>query len=140
MTKQFKTCPKCGRKLLKNGIRNEAQRFRCSNPSCNFSVTSTKKTPQKQKDAFKYMYYFINTIQKLHRKHYEELPKIFKKIKTEKQDIRFTINDPSQIDKINSKSCIIIAEDNALHVIQIEDLIKSNNKILFPKKRNRRKD
>ena len=76
----------------------------------------------------------------MHRRQYEELPKRFKKIKTEKHDIQFTINDPSQINKINSKSCIIIAEDNALHVIQIEDLIKSNNKILFPKKRNRRKD
>lgn len=128
MTKQQKKCPKCREKLLKNGLRNGKQRFRCSNPNCKFSFTSDKKTPQKQKDAFKYMYYFINTIQKMNRRHYEELPQRFKKIKTEKHDIQFTINDPSQIDKINSKSCIIIAEDNALHVIQLGEYKKLNNK------------
>ncbi len=112
-------CPKCKKKLVKNGIRKGKQRFRCSNPKCNYSLTVNKKTPQKQKDAFEYLYNIISKIQQRSLKTYQELPDIFHKIKLQKRDIKLTINDTSKISKIDKQSCIVIAEENAIHIIQL---------------------
>lgn len=137
MNKNSKLCPRCKHKLVKNGIRNGRQRLRCSNPNCNYSSTQDKKTPQKQKEAFGYMYCVINRIQKTLCQTYSELPKGFNKIKLQKRDIKFTINDPSQADKINNKSCVIIAEDNTLHIIQFDKCKSFCGKEICPSRLNK---
>lgn len=74
------------------------------------------------------MYCLISRLQKNIHKTYFELPKVFKKIKLQKSDIKLTINDTSKISKINKNNCIVIAEENALHIIQLEKYKKLNNK------------
>lgn len=112
---ESKTCPKCKKKLYRNGTRNGNQRWRCSGKNCTYTYTENLKTPNIKTNAVSFFYDVMRELLKHKAKLDNEIIQTTiqkTKYKSGKKPI-ITINDVKPDITINANSFILqITGDN----------------------------
>ena len=116
-------CKRCGSKMLKNGIRNNKQRWRCSNTKCKYSYTEKKYISKTKQQAINFLHNFIRMMDK----------KIGSKILQTNENLAQTSISKDQVTEIivrdmdfeegsieiPSTSYIIYCEDNKINLLNL---------------------
>jgi ribosomal protein L37AE/L43A len=116
-------CKRCGSKMLKNGIRNDGQRWRCSNKNCKYTYAEKKYISKTKQQAINFLHNFIRMMDK----------KIGSKILQTNENLAQTSISKDQVTEIivrdmdfkegsieiPSTSYIIYCKDNKIHLLNL---------------------
>ena len=116
-------CKNCGSKMHKNGIRNDGQRWRCSNKNCKYTYAEKKYFSKTKQQAINFLHNFIRMMDK----------KIGSKILQTNENLAQTSISKDQVTEIivrdmdfeegsieiPSTSYIIYCEDNKINLLNL---------------------
>lgn len=116
-------CKICGSKMYKNGIRNNEQRWRCSNKKCKYTYTEKKYISKTKQEAIIFLHNFIKVIDKKLGKQILQTIENVAQTRISKNQateiiVRDMIYEKGSIE-IPSTSYIIYCEDNKINLLNL---------------------
>jgi transposase-like protein len=116
-------CKRCGSKMLKNGIRNDGQRWRCSNKNCKYTYAEKKYFSKTKQQAINFLHSFIRMIDKKTGKEIlQTIENIVQTRISKSQATEIIVRDMDFKEgsiEIPSTSYIIYCEDNKINLLNL---------------------